>query len=53
MRLRTTHDIDDDVIAAARESAASERRSLGAVMRSSPKLEKTYVDGEPSVVAMD
>jgi len=30
--VRTTLDIDDDVIAAARELAASERRSLGAVV---------------------
>ncbi|HNM83141.1 MAG: antitoxin [Mycobacterium sp.] len=30
--MRTTLDIDDDVIAAARELATSERRSLGAVV---------------------
>ena len=30
--MRTTLDIDDDVVAAARELAASERRSLGAVI---------------------
>jgi hypothetical protein len=30
--VRTTLDIDDDVIAAARELAAAERRSLGAVV---------------------
>jgi hypothetical protein len=30
--MRTTLDLDDDVIAAARELAASERRSLGAVI---------------------
>jgi hypothetical protein len=30
--LRTTLDIDDDVIAAARELAAGERRSLGSVI---------------------
>jgi hypothetical protein len=30
--MRTTLDIDDDVLAAARELAASERRSLGAVI---------------------
>jgi len=30
--MRTTLDIDDDVIAAARELAAGERRSLGAVI---------------------
>jgi len=30
--VRTTLDIDDDVIAAARELATSERRSLGAVV---------------------
>ena len=32
MSVRTTLDLDDDVIAAARELAASERRSLGAVI---------------------
>ena len=31
-RLRTTLDIDDDVVAAARELAAAERRSLGSVV---------------------
>ena len=30
--MRTTLDIDDDVMAAARELAAGERRSLGAVV---------------------
>lgn len=30
--MRTTLDIDDDVMAAARELAASERRSIGAVI---------------------
>ncbi len=30
--MRTTLDIDDDVIAAARELAATERRSVGAVI---------------------
>lgn len=30
--MRTTLDIDDDVLAAARELAASERRSLGLVI---------------------
>jgi hypothetical protein len=30
--MRTTLDIDDDVIAAARELAAAERRSLGSVV---------------------
>jgi hypothetical protein len=30
--MRTTLDIDDDVVAAARELAASERRPLGAVI---------------------
>lgn len=30
--MRTTLDIDDDVVAAARELAAGERRSLGAVI---------------------
>lgn len=30
--MRTTLEIDDDVIAAARELAAAERRSLGAVV---------------------
>ena len=30
--MRTTLDIDDDVVAAARELAASERRSLGSVV---------------------
>lgn len=30
--MRTTLDIDDDVLAAAREHAARERRSLGAVL---------------------
>lgn len=30
--MRTTLDIDDDVVAAARELAVSERRSLGAVI---------------------
>lgn len=30
--MRTTLDIDDDVVLAARELAASERRSLGAVI---------------------
>jgi hypothetical protein len=30
--VRTTLDIDDDVIAAARELAAAERRSLGSVI---------------------
>lgn len=30
--MRTTLDIDDDVVAAARELAASQRRSLGAVI---------------------
>ncbi|MGH2946140.1 MAG: antitoxin [Solirubrobacteraceae bacterium] len=30
--MRTTLDIDDDVIAAARELAAGERRSLGSVV---------------------
>ncbi|OBI15761.1 antitoxin [Mycobacterium sp. E2327] len=30
--MRTTLDLDDDVMAAARELAASERRSLGAVI---------------------
>ncbi|OHU92301.1 antitoxin [Mycobacterium talmoniae] len=30
--MRTTVDLDDDVVAAARELAASERRSLGAVI---------------------
>jgi len=30
--MRTTLDIDDDVIAAARELAASQRQSLGAVV---------------------
>ena len=30
--MRTTLDIDDDVVAAAREFAAAERRSLGAVI---------------------
>jgi len=30
--VRTTLDIDDDVVAAAREFAAAERRSLGAVI---------------------
>jgi hypothetical protein len=30
--MRTTLDIDDDVLAAARELAAGERRSLGAVI---------------------
>jgi phospholipid N-methyltransferase len=30
--MRTTLDIDDDVVAAARELAASEHRSLGAVI---------------------
>jgi hypothetical protein len=30
--VRTTLDIDDDVVAAARELAASERRSLGSVI---------------------
>ncbi|HEY7054158.1 MAG TPA: antitoxin [Mycobacterium sp.] len=30
--MRTTLDLDDDVVAAARELAASERRSLGAVI---------------------
>jgi len=30
--VRTTLDIDDDVVAAARELAAGERRSLGAVI---------------------
>jgi hypothetical protein len=30
--IRTTLDIDDDVVAAAHELAASERRSLGAVI---------------------
>jgi hypothetical protein len=31
-RVRTTLDLDDDVIAAARELAAAERRSLGSVV---------------------
>ncbi|MGO8853514.1 MAG: antitoxin, partial [Mycobacterium sp.] len=30
--MRTTLDIDDDVVAAARELAAGERRSLGSVI---------------------
>lgn len=30
--MRTTLDIDDDVVAAARELAATERRSLGSVI---------------------
>lgn len=30
--MRTTLDIDDDVVAAARELAAAEKRSLGAVV---------------------
>ncbi len=30
--MRTTLDLDDDVVAAARELAAGERRSLGAVI---------------------
>ena len=30
--MRTTLDLDDDVVAAARELAAEERRSLGAVI---------------------
>ena len=30
--MRTTLDIDDDIVAAARELAANERRSLGAVI---------------------
>lgn len=30
--MRTTLDLDDDVIAAARELAASERKSIGAVI---------------------
>ena len=30
--MRTTLDLDDDVVAAARELAATERRSLGAVI---------------------
>jgi hypothetical protein len=32
MAVRTTLDLDDDVVAAARELAASERRSLGSVI---------------------
>lgn len=32
MPMRTTLDIDDDVVAAARELAACERRSLGSVI---------------------
>ena len=52
--MRTTLDIDDDVMAAARELAAVERRSLGSVIselaRRGLTPAKVEVDGELPVI---
>lgn len=52
--MRTTLDIDDDVVAAARELAASERRSLGAVIselaRSGLTPARVEAEGELPVI---
>jgi hypothetical protein len=52
--VRTTLEIDDDVIAAARELAASERRSLGSVVselarRGLTPAQVEAVDGLPVI----
>jgi hypothetical protein len=52
--VRTTLDIDDDVVAAARELAASERRSLGHVIselaRRGLTPARVEVDGDLPVI---
>jgi hypothetical protein len=52
--VRTTLEIDDDVVAAARELAASERRSLGSVIsdlaRRGLTPARVEVDGELPVI---
>jgi hypothetical protein len=52
--VRTTLDIDDDVVAAARELAAGERRSLGSVIselaRRGLTPARVEVDGELPVI---
>ncbi|MBU9767314.1 antitoxin [Mycobacterium sp. TNTM28] len=52
--MRTTLDLDDDVVAAARELAASERRSLGAVISELARRGLTpaqvEIDGELPVI---
>lgn len=52
--MRTTLDIDDDVVAAARELAAGERRSLGSVIselaRRGLTPARVEVDGELPVI---
>ena len=52
--MRTTVDLDDDVVSAARELAANERRSLGAVIsdlaRRGLTPARVEVDGELPVI---
>ncbi len=52
--MRTTLDIDDDVVAAARELAAGERRSLGSVISELARRGLTpaqvAVDGDVPVI---
>ncbi len=52
--MRTTLEIDDDVVAAARELAAAERRSLGAVIsdlaRQGLTPTRVELDGELPVI---
>jgi hypothetical protein len=49
--MRTTLDIDDDVVSAARELAAAERRSLGSVISQLARrgLTRASVDSDAGV----